>query len=66
MFKDPRTVDKTEGAVQAQWYSPGFMNAQDETILIQNESKVGEITYQPQGKALTRNSISYSKTKLKK
>ena len=46
IFKDPRTVDQIEGAVQAQWYSMIFMYAQNMSILIQNLSKMGENTYQ--------------------
>ena len=41
-FKDPRTVDQTEGAVQAQWCSSNIMNAQIQTKHKQDRSKTGE------------------------
>ena len=40
MFKDPRTVDQTEGAVQAQWYSMYIEDARQNhacTKLIENK-----------------------------
>ena len=46
VFKDPRTVDQTERAVQAQQYSPKTINAQNKAKQIQDRSKVREITYQ--------------------
>ena len=43
VFKDPQTVDQTEGAVQAQWYSPKFMNAQNENIFTRQITEKGEL-----------------------
>ena len=45
MFKDPRTVDQAEGAIQTQWYSMIFMYAQNMSRLVQNLSKTRENTY---------------------
>ena len=39
-------MDRTEGAVQAQWYSTEVMNAQTIPIRIQNLSKIGGYTHQ--------------------
>ena len=54
MFKDPRTVDQTEGAVQAQWFLTESMNAQKKRIEIGENLLINT--------RLNKNSISYVAT----
>ena len=57
-------MDQIERAVQAQWYSTEFMNAQNKAIHIQDISKIGEDRLSKQCKEkLNENSISYKHIK---